>query len=189
MLKTLFNKHQWLRSLPNQLSLFRIAVVPILLFLYPLNLRSLNLFCATLFALAAITDWLDGYIARKYNLESKLGALLDPVADKMLTTAALILVCHSNAIWVWLAGLLLCREMGMSGLRLIAQEQGLDIKVSSMGKWKTFTLDVALTCLLVNEPLFNWPVIQVGVATMWISLFLSYYSAWDYCKKFWNEST
>ena len=177
----------WLRDLPNQLTLFRIAVIPVLLFLYPLDFRSLRLFCALLLALAALTDWLDGYIARRFEAESRIGALLDPVADKMLTCAALILVTRSEALWAWMAGLLLCREMGMSGLRLVAREQGIDIKVNSMGKWKTLTLDVALVCLLVNEPLFGWPFREVGMISVWSSLLLSYASAWLYVREFWGK--
>lgn len=177
----------WLKDLPNQLTMFRIAVVPVLLFLYPLDFRSLRLFCALLLTLAAMTDWLDGFIARKYQVESKTGALLDPIADKMLTCAALILITQSGALWAWMSGLLLCREMGMSGLRLVAQQQGIDIKVSYIGKWKTLILDVALVCLLVNEQLFDWPFLEVGMISIWTAFGLSYYSAWMYAKEFWAK--
>lgn len=177
----------WLRDLPNQLTLFRIAVIPVLLFLYPLDFRSLRLFCALLLAFAAMTDWLDGFIARRYQAESKTGALLDPIADKMLTCAALILITRSGALWAWMSGLLLCREVGMSGLRLVAQEKGFDIKVSYLGKWKTLTLDVALVCLLVNEQLFDWPFREVGMISIWSALILSYTSAWWYTREFWEK--
>lgn len=177
----------WLRDLPNQLTLFRIAVIPLLLFLYPLNFSSLRLFCAFLFTFAAMTDWLDGFIARRFKVESKLGALLDPVADKMLTASALVLVSHSQAIWAWMAGVLLCREIAMSGVRMMAQQEGIPIKVSILGKWKTLLLDVALVCLLVNYPLFGWPFREVGMISIWISLALSLFSAWLYIKEFWKK--
>ena len=177
----------WIRDLPNQLTLFRVAVVPLLLVLYPLNFSSLNLFCAVLFTLAAITDWLDGFIARKFAVESRLGAILDPVADKMLTASALVLVAHSGAIWAWMAGILLCREIAISGIRLVAQQQGITIKVSSLGKWKPLFLEIALVCLLVNTQLFGWPFREVGMLSIWAALFFSLYSAYLYVTGFWKE--
>lgn len=172
------------KHLPNQLSLFRIAVVPLILVLYPLEIHSIRLVSAVLFALAAFSDWLDGYIARKFFVESKLGALLDPLADKMLTGTALILLASSHALWPWMAGLLLARELGMSGLRLVALEQGITIKVSTYGKFKTLVLDLALFCLMVDYPLFGWPFHEVGMISIWIALGLSLFSAWLYAKEF-----
>ena len=81
---------------------------------------ALSFFCGVLFAIASLTDWLDGYIARKYKMETKLGAVLDPLADKMLTGGALVLVAAENNLWVLVAGMLLCREIAISGIRLIA---------------------------------------------------------------------
>lgn len=172
------------KHLPNQLSMFRIVVVPVILIIYPLEVHSLRLFAALLFALAAISDWLDGYIARKFYAESKLGAVLDPIADKMLTGSALILLASSHGVWPWLAGFLLTREMGMSGLRLVAQQQGIVIAVSMFGKLKTLALDLALVCLLVDYPLFGLPFHEVGMVSIWVALALSLYSAWLYVREF-----
>lgn len=180
-------KH-WLRSLPNQITFVRIGAVPVLLILYPLNVENLKIFCAFLFLLAALTDWLDGFVARRLQLESKIGALLDPIADKMITAVALILLASSNLLWNWMAGLLLCREIAMNGLRLIALEQGIDIKVSSLGKWKTFFLDVAIVCLMVDKQLFGWPFREVGMTSIWLAFFLSYYSAYLYFSSFLESS-
>lgn len=185
-----YNDHnpRWLKDLPNQLTLIRIAVVPILLILYPLGIESIKLFCAALFMLAAMTDWLDGFLARKFKAESKLGALLDPIADKMLTCTALLLIASSHAIWAWLAGTLLCREIAMSGIRLVASQQGITINVSLLAKFKTLFLDVALVCLLVNKPLFNWPFQEVGMISIWFALGCSLYSAYLYCREFWKTA-
>lgn len=177
----------WLNSLPNQLTLFRIAVIPILLALFPLNFQALNTFCAVLFAVAAFTDWLDGYIARKFSLESKLGTLIDPIADKMLIAAALVLLAANGILWAWVAGLLICREMAMSGLRLVAQQQGIVIKVNVFGKLKTMLLDFAVFCLMINRPLFDWPFVTVGLVSLWLAVFFSLYSAWLYVKVFLKE--
>jgi CDP-diacylglycerol--glycerol-3-phosphate 3-phosphatidyltransferase len=134
--------------------------------------------------IAAITDWLDGFIARRYNLVTKIGAVLDPIADKMLVAAALVLLAQSGAIFGWMAGLLLCREIGISGLRLVALEKGVTISVSQWGKWKTIALDVGIVCMMVNRPLFGWPWVEVGMISMWIALALSVFSAWQYTQAF-----
>ncbi len=177
----------WIKALPNQLTLFRIAVIPVLLVLFPLRFQALNLFCALLFAVAAMTDWLDGYIARKFSLESKLGTLLDPLADKMLTGASIVLLASSQVLWAWMAGILICRELAMSGLRLVAQQQGLQIRVNVFGKAKTLFLDIAIVCLMVNYPLFNWPFVEVGRIALWLAFLFSVYSAWLYIRVFMRE--
>ena len=185
-------KPRWFRDLPNHLSLFRISTVPVLLTLYPLSIKfeyfPLQIFCSGLFVLSAMTDWLDGFLARQFNLESKLGATLDPIADKVLTGTALILVTYSHAIWPWMTGALLVREMALSGLRQVSQEMGINIKVSLIAKWKTLFLGIALTCLLVNYPLFGWPFKEVGFIASWLSLITSYYSAFIYFKDFWQRA-
>lgn len=183
-MKKILNDKKWIRSLPNQLTLFRMAVVPVLLVLFPLNIKGLNVFCAVLFMLAALTDYFDGMLARHFSVESRLGAIMDPVADKTLVGASLILIAANGALWTWMAGLLLCREIGMSGLRLVALEQGFTIDVSNLGKWKTFFLDVAVVCLMVNEPLFGWPFREVGMIAIWTAFAFSMYSAWLYLQSF-----
>jgi CDP-diacylglycerol--glycerol-3-phosphate 3-phosphatidyltransferase len=181
-------RFDWLDQLPNQITVARMATVPLLLFLYPLNIKNLKVFCGFIFMLAALSDWLDGFIARKFNLESKIGALLDPIADKLITTVALVLLASAGIMWPWMAGLLLCREVAMSGLRLVAMEQGVDIKVSLLGKWKTLFLDVALVCLLVDQQLFGWPFWEVGMVSLWLAFGTSYYSAYLYVRSFIQSS-
>ena len=179
-------KIKLIMSLPNYLTIFRLCAVPILLLLFPFDVEPLQLFCAALFCVAAFTDWLDGVLARRLSLESKLGAILDPLADKMLTAAGLVLVVSNGAMYVWVAGLLLCREVAITGLRLLAVQQDFAIKVSLLGKWKTLFLDVAITCLMVNRPLFDLPFREVGMVGMWLALFASLYSAGLYFQEFWE---
>ncbi len=179
---------KWVKSLPNQLSLYRIGVVPVILLLYPTGFQVIELFCAFLFFTACVTDWLDGFLARRLNLESRLGALLDPIADKMLTGAGLIILANSGALWAWMAGFLLCRELAISGIRLLALEQSITVPVSSLGKVKTFFLDSAIFCLMVNRNLFDVPFRELGMVTIWLTLFLSMYSGWLYIKEFWVKS-
>ncbi len=178
----------WLKQVPNQLTFGRMATIPVLLLLYPLDFFVIKVICAIIFLLAAITDALDGYIARKYDSESTLGAFLDPIADKMLVGACLILLAGSGAAPVFLAGLLLCREMAISGLRLVALQQGVTISVIGYGKWKTIFQDAAIFCLLINEPLWGLPFRPVGMIALWVALGLSLYSAYLYVKTFWEKT-
>lgn len=180
-------RESFVKQLPNQLTLLRIASVPVLLVLYPLGLEGIKIFCGFLFMIAAITDWADGFIARRFQMESKLGAVLDPIADKLLTSTALLLLASQGILWVWMAGLLLGREMAINGLRLVAKDHGIDIPVSSFGKWKTCCLDVSIVCLMVDKQLFGWPFKEVGMIALWLAFGLSMYSAYIYFQSFWKK--
>ncbi len=177
------------KGIPNKLTLFRVCVIPVLLFLYPLDFENLNIFCAFLFAVAAWTDFFDGFIARQFKMESKLGMLLDPIADKLLTTAALVLLAADHTLWSWLVGLLLCRDLALSGVRLVAREQGISIPVSWFGKFKTLFLDTGIFCLMMKKQLFDWPFREVGMICLWLGVFLSFYSAWLYFRDFFHKIT
>ena len=176
------NVSKWLLELPNKLTIGRIAAIPLLLALYPWNIGFLNVFCAALFAVAAITDFFDGYLARKYNNTTRMGSILDPIADKLLITAAIILLTNSQIIPAWMAGLFLCREVAVSGARIAAAERGFSIEVSQLGKWKTAFQDVAIFVLMLNMPEYRlW-----GITLAWIALGLSYFSAYRYWQGFWE---
>ncbi|SMF22443.1 CDP-diacylglycerol--glycerol-3-phosphate 3-phosphatidyltransferase [Pseudobacteriovorax antillogorgiicola] len=174
----------WLKTLPNKLTLMRVAVVPIILILFPLDVQGIKVFCAILFGLAAMTDFFDGYLARKYNGVTKMGALLDPISDKVLVTAAIILLTNDNIMPAWIATLIICREIAVSGLRLAAMEQKFTIEVNSFGKWKTAVQDLAIGFLMSS--LASWYV--PGMVLIWISIGLSYYSAYTYWAKYWELS-
>lgn len=173
-----------IRNLPNKLTLSRMAVVPVLLLLYPLGFSALKIICGFLFAIAAFTDMIDGYLARKYQNETSIGALLDPIADKMLTTAGLLLVANAGNAPVFLIGILICRDIAVSGMRLIASDQRFNIEVNMAGKWKTAVMSVAIFCLLINEPLFDMPMHTLGMVFLWASIGLSIYSGWQYSVTF-----
>ncbi|MBM4252334.1 MAG: CDP-diacylglycerol--glycerol-3-phosphate 3-phosphatidyltransferase [Deltaproteobacteria bacterium] len=174
---------QWLKHLPNKLTIARILVIPLLLGLYPLT-NTLHIPCAVLFALAATTDLLDGYLARKYSNVTPLGALLDPIADKMLVAASLVLLANSGAVPALLAGLLVCRDIGVNGIRLMALEKHMRIEVSEFGKLKTLVLLWAIFCLMINQPLWGIPFREIGMVSLWIGLLISLYSAWNYGERF-----
>ena len=171
-----------LTSLPNKLTLGRVAAIPFLLLLYPFNVSFINMFCAFIFAVAALTDFFDGFLARHFKMETRVGAALDHIADKLLVTASLILLTNAQQLPAFLAALLICREIGVSGIRLAAKEQNLDINVNTYGKIKTAVQDVAIFCLLTAHPALR----DMGMALMWISLFVSYYSGYHYWHHFWQ---
>ena len=174
----------WMRNLPNKLTMFRIAVIPVICFLSIWDYRPLNMVAAALFAIGAITDFLDGYIARLTNNVTRMGEVLDPISDKLLITAALVILAEARVLGGWIAILILCREIGISGLRLAASEQGFSIKVSSFGKIKTAFQDVALTLLMTRLDDYH----SLGMILLWVSVGLSYFSAWQYWNKFWEHS-
>lgn len=173
----------WLKTLPNKLTIARIAVIPFILLLYPINATLTNLICAILFLAAAFTDFFDGYLARKYKSESQLGALLDPIADKLIVTAALVMIASRGDLYGWVVALILCREVAISGIRLAALEKKISIEVSSFGKAKTVLLDSAIFLLLVGGVTFK----SLGMIILWIGLFISYYSAYLYWSEFWEQ--
>ena len=176
-----------LNTLPNKLTISRMLIAPIILIIFPLTHEYIfpRFFCTFLFCLAAITDFFDGYLARKYQNESKLGALLDPIADKLLVTAAIIVLVAVDYLPAFLGGLLLCREVAINGMRLTAASEGFSIPVSNLGKYKTLAQDLAIVLLMIHTP----QLANAGMITIWISLILSYYSAYEYWKGFWAKSS
>lgn len=186
---SILSKAPWLSQLPNQLTLARIMAIPFLLFVYPFGFQTTNVICALVFGAAGLTDILDGYLARLYNQESRLGALLDPIADKMLAASTLILLADSQALPAWICGLLLCRDIAVSGMRLIAAEDGYTIKVSAFGKFKTILQDVGIFCLLIGADIFDLPFRIVGMISIWLALAVSLYSGYLYFEEFLENST
>lgn len=170
-----------LKGWPNRLTLGRILVIPLILVLYPLDFRFTDGICVILFMAAAITDYLDGYLARKHNEVSVLGALLDPVADKMLMATALVVLAHAKQLPPLIAGVLLCRDVLVSGLRMVALEQNFKLEVNQFGKIKTFVADAGIGFLLLrSDEVAGIPAHALGMLAMWAATFLGLYSAYLY---------
>jgi len=184
-------------NLPNALTLGRIAVIPIVCWLLISGSRVDCIIAATLFGIAAFTDWLDGYIARKRNLVSLTGKLLDPLADKLLVMAVLCTLLAMGdrggvSIPLWFVILALGRELTISGLRALAASEGIEIAVDWGGKWKTAFQLVGLVCIIIH---YDYPVefglftlhinyFKVGFILLLISLAYSLWSAWLYFTSF-----
>jgi CDP-diacylglycerol--glycerol-3-phosphate 3-phosphatidyltransferase len=138
-----------------------------------------------IFLAAAGTDLLDGYLARRWKQVTTIGTLLDPIADKLLISAALISLVQVRALPGWMAILIIGREFAVSGLRSIAAVEGYTIKASDLGKTKMFSQVVAISCMLLSlrHPALRTP----GIVLMWGVIFFALLSAISYFRKFWHK--
>lgn len=183
-------------NLPNKLTLLRILLIPffMVVLLYPSDWGQLTLLESTIpyhyllgaviFAVASFTDWIDGYLARKQNLVTNFGAFADPVADKMLTMTAFIVLVELNLAPAWVVSLIVMRELAVTGLRLIVVETGGKVLSAAMpGKIKTTTQMLAILFLLLDDFPLAWTGLPLGTIVLYIALFFTVYSGVDY---FWN---
>ena len=176
-------------NIPNILAFIRLLLAPIM-FILLVN-RDLSIFqgihyswldflAGFIFVLASATDFFDGYIAREFNQITTLGAILDPLADKMLTLAAFLGLMMLHRVSPWAIYLILTRELFITGLRVSAIDKGIDISASWMGKLKTVAQMFAIGFLLMN-----WPF---ATALLWIAVFLTLYSGYEYIRDFFQKA-
>jgi CDP-diacylglycerol--glycerol-3-phosphate 3-phosphatidyltransferase len=182
-----FARHN-LINLPNSLTYLRVATIPLILFFLnpPASGKSHNI-AFLLYVAASITDYLDGILARRHNLVTSVGKLLDPLADKLLTSAVLIMHIPMAKVQAWLVFLIIGREITISGLRSIAASQGLILNASRMGKNKMISQTVALLFLLLYIPKIQFLLDFLGMLFLWISVILGYWSAGSYFAHFYRE--
>ena len=175
-------------SLPNILTYGRIAAVPALVaVLYFMTGDTARWIAFAVFAAAGITDWLDGYLARVWEQQSMLGRMLDPIADKLLVGAVLIMLVHDHTITgpaIFAAVIILMREILVSGLREFLAELNVRISVSTLAKWKTTLQMVALGVLLAGPAVEKiLPGVTItGLALLWIAALLTVWTGYDYLK-------
>lgn len=177
-------------NLPNKLTVLRILMLPGFAVLFYIPLFGINNYLLTaLFVLAAITDWFDGYLARRLKLQSRFGAFLDPVADKLMVSVVLVLLVSVHPGWLLAlpVAIIIGREITISALREWMAEVGDQTKVavSIIGKIKTFAQMTAVTFLLFKEPLGSFPTLQVGYVLLYLSAGLTLWSAWFYLRAAW----
>src|SRR5574342_578329 len=174
---------------PNFITLVRILLIPVFvaLFITPTPDRSLS--AAVIFVLAAVTDLLDGYIARRTAQVTKLGKLLDPIADKLLVLSALILLVNIDRISALVALLIIARELAVTGIRAIAASEGLIIAAETTGKYKMALQVIGITMLILEgtglSELGNLHL--AGIVTLYLSLILGYVSGGQYVWIFWEQ--
>ncbi len=167
-------------NLPNLLTLSRILVVPLIIVLLYSGNRWLNLLTALLVVGAAITDGLDGYMARKYDYESNLGRLLDPLADKILLLSTMVMLVYMHRAPAWIVCLILCRETAVTGLRAVAADRGRTIAVSVMAKYKTTFQMIAVVALVIHYPFFGANSHAVGIFFLWIAFIYTMWTGYVY---------
>jgi CDP-diacylglycerol--glycerol-3-phosphate 3-phosphatidyltransferase len=171
---------QNLISGPNKLTLFRIATVPIIVILLLFPSKICTFIAALLFSAAAITDYLDGFYARKRGLVSTLGKVMDPIADKLLVSSAFIMLTSLGWIPAWIVCIIIGRELAVTGLRNIIAEKGEDISASNLGKYKTGFQIAAIIPLMIHYPFWGLNVQVIGVLFLWGALVFTIWSGADY---------
>lgn len=173
-------------SLPNILTLARIAAIAPAIALFYLPTEWADWALLALFGAAAVTDWLDGYLARKLKEESAFGRFLDPIADKLLVVALLFMLAATARLPDWAivpAVVILLREVLISGLREFLAGIGVGLPVSKLAKWKTAVQMVAIALLIIADHATDaWPIDLWGAATLWLAGALTLASGWDYLR-------
>lgn len=179
-------------TLPNKLTLLRIALIPVMIiFCYIdyfrntmafLNVSWLYIIVAIIFAVASFTDFLDGHIARKYDLITSFGKLADPLADKMLVFSAMTILMIDGLIPMWVFIVILIREFMVSGIRMVVIEKGTVLAAGKLGKWKTFVTMIAIVVLFFSG--IHKAVEYTGLALIYIACALTVLSGIEY---FWKN--
>ena len=183
-------------NLPNYLTLIRIGLIPVFVLIYYLPFEWSNLAACIIFVVAAMTDWLDGFLARKLQQISKLGAFLDPVADKLMVAVVLVLLVerYPGLVLALPAAVIIGREITVSALREWMAELGARSKVAVTiyGKIKTIAQMAALPLLIYHDPLYGIPIYTVGLVLLYIAAGLTLVSMYQYLASAWpklKEST
>ena len=175
-------------NIPNVLTMMRIVAIPLFVFAFLWEHPSSNLAAFLVFSLAAVTDWLDGYLARKWGQTSAFGAFLDPVADKLIVATALVLLVHRDGgetLWLALsAAIIVGREITISALREWMAEMGQSgrVKVSIIGKIKTIAQMVALLLMIYHQDLWFLPLGAIGLWLLYAAAVLTLWSMVQYLK-------
>ncbi len=189
-------------NLPNKLTLIRIFLIPVFLLVLSLNVKYGDYIAAAVFILAASTDGLDGYIARKRRLITTLGKLMDPLADKLLVSAALIALVELQRLPAWVAVIIIGREFAVTGLRTLAAAEGTIIAAGKLGKIKTVTQIIAISLLILkdlplligyvltgsmaapSEAVMVWNILQQ--VSLWVAILFTVWSGIDYFNRSWS---
>jgi len=185
-------------NLPNKITISRIFLIPIFIIVLsiPVDWGEWNIGTNTLpvthfvagliFIIASLTDWLDGYIARKYQLVTNMGKFLDPLADKLLVSAAFILLVELDLAAAWIVIVIISREFAVTGFRLVAAGEGIVLAASNMGKLKTVSQIAAIAFLIFHNFPFSYIAVPIDTIILYIALILTVWSGADYFIKNWH---
>ncbi|WP_330949002.1 CDP-diacylglycerol--glycerol-3-phosphate 3-phosphatidyltransferase [Virgibacillus sp. MG-45] len=185
-------------NIPNKITISRIMLIPIFIILMSVpfdwgkwdigttELPISYFVAALIFIVASLTDWVDGYYARKYQLVTNLGKFLDPLADKLLVSAAFILLVEIGMAPAWVVILIISREFAVTGLRLVAAGEGIVLAASKLGKLKTASQMIAIATLLLQNFPFSYLGFPFAQIMLYIALFFTVLSGYDYFVKNWH---
>jgi CDP-diacylglycerol--glycerol-3-phosphate 3-phosphatidyltransferase len=176
----------WKKSLPMYITMSRIALVPVILFFMWGNQLSGNIIAAALFIVASISDYYDGYFARKFQAVSNMGKFMDPIADKVLVTSILVMLIPTDRVEPWMAIIILARDNLIGGLRSVAAAERIIIDAKPAGKWKTALQMIAIPAVMIDQRFLGIPFDKIGYYVLWGSTILSVTSGlqyyWGYLK-------
>lgn len=186
-------------NIANKLTIFRIILVPVFILCFMFNFPYHGFVALLIFAVASITDMIDGKLARKYNLITEFGKLMDPLADKILVIAALIMLIEKDLIFGWIVLIIIARELLVTSMRLVAVNSGKVIAASIWGKMKTVTQLVGIVIILLEYSLMELKIdglsfinnmynmnIGVGQIILYIATILTVFSGYEYMKENWE---
>ena len=174
-------------NIPNLLTLLRVALIPVFILLFYLPFSWSYWAASGVFAIAAVTDWLDGYLARRRGQVSNFGKLIDPVADKLLALSLMIFFSVQGTLPLWYTLVFLWRELVITALRSVAASEGTVISASTAGKRKTVYLNIGLGFLFVPPMLWIIPARWIAWVFLLIALGYCLLSAWHYCRDFYQS--
>lgn len=170
-------------NLPNKLTIARMGMVPLFMIALMMNTELSRVAATVIFALASLTDMLDGQIARKYHMITNFGKLMDPLADKVLTAAAMICLVELGDLAAWIAVIIIFREYAITGLRSVAASENIVIAANIWGKVKTVCQMFALMLLMLKPQIVALCGIDLGLWLMYVAVILTVYSGLDYVLK------
>lgn len=173
-------------NLPNSITMLRLMIVPVLFFLLLSPGPVWSLVITLFFILAALTDLLDGYVARRYQIVTTIGKFLDPIADKLIVNTAMILMIPIGRIPAWIVAIIIIRDFTIDGIRAIAQSEGVIIPANKMGKQKTLCQIFAISALMIHYPILWADAHSVGMIILYIALVLTVYSGVSYFNEFYK---
>jgi CDP-diacylglycerol--glycerol-3-phosphate 3-phosphatidyltransferase len=178
-----------LLNLPNTLSLIRLLTAPVLVVLLFSPGERLSVIAGAVFLLACLTDWLDGYFARKMGIVTSFGKFLDPLADKLLIITVFIMLIPLGRIPAWMVALIVCRAIAVTGLRAVATDMGVVISASPLGKYKTIMQIACLVPLIIHYPFFGIDFQFIGTVLLVIAFILTMVSGADYFRSFFKTNS
>ena len=171
----------------NKITILRMLITPIVVVLLYFHGPWTCAFAAFAFIVAAFTDWYDGYIARRENMVTNMGKFLDPLADKVLICAVLIMFTALNWVSAWIVIIIVCRELIVTGLRTIAIDENITLAADKFGKAKTVTQIMAIIPLCLHYPICGISLLALGQVLLFVAMLLAIFSCVHYCLYFYKQ--